>query len=228
MLDPACGSGNFLYLALLALEDISTPSRSRPRALGLALSSRASAPRRSRASSSTPTPPNGASDGRWIGEIQWMRRNGSDVRRNPILKPLDTIECRDAILNGDGTEAEWPAADVVIGNPRFSALSPRRRLLGDYEYTERYAARYDGRVPGGADLVCYWFSKAMTAHRGGGLNPSRAGGHELIRGAAIVLFTKRLCGPGASLTHGRMSPGYWTALAVRVSLICFGTLRRGP
>jgi hypothetical protein len=23
----------------------------------------------------------------WIGEIQWMRRNGFDVGRNPILKP---------------------------------------------------------------------------------------------------------------------------------------------
>ena len=55
----------------------------------------------------------------WIGEIQWMRRNGFDVSRNPILKPLDTIECRDAILNPDGTEAAWPDADVVIGNPPF-------------------------------------------------------------------------------------------------------------
>ena len=30
----------------------------------------------------------------WIGEIQWMRRNGFAEARNPILKPLDTIECR--------------------------------------------------------------------------------------------------------------------------------------
>jgi type II restriction/modification system DNA methylase subunit YeeA len=55
----------------------------------------------------------------WIGEIQWMRRNGFDVGRNPILKPLGTVECRDAILNPDGSEAEWPEADVVIGNPPF-------------------------------------------------------------------------------------------------------------
>ena len=25
----------------------------------------------------------------WIGEIQWMRRNGFGVCRNPILKPLE-------------------------------------------------------------------------------------------------------------------------------------------
>jgi len=48
----------------------------------------------------------------WIGEIQWMRRNGFDVGRNPILKPLDTIECRGAILtrtgqNRNGRKPMW-------------------------------------------------------------------------------------------------------------------------
>ena len=55
----------------------------------------------------------------WIGEIQWMRRNGFYESRNPILKPLDTIECRDAILTPDSTEPDWPEADVIIGNPPF-------------------------------------------------------------------------------------------------------------
>ena len=31
-----------------------------------------------------------------IGEIQWMRRNGFAEARNPILKHLHAIECRDA------------------------------------------------------------------------------------------------------------------------------------
>jgi hypothetical protein len=39
-----------------------------------------------------------------------MQRNGFGIARNPILRPLDTIECRDAILNPDGTEAPWPSA----------------------------------------------------------------------------------------------------------------------
>ena len=55
----------------------------------------------------------------WIGEIQWMRRNGFSESHDPILKPLDTIECRDAILTPDNTEPDWPEADVVIGNPPF-------------------------------------------------------------------------------------------------------------
>ena len=48
-----------------------------------------------------------------------MRRNGFAEARDPILKPLDTIECRDAILTTDSAEPEWPPADVVIGNPPF-------------------------------------------------------------------------------------------------------------
>ena len=98
----------------------------------------------------------------WIGEIQWMRRNGFAEARNPILKPLDTIECRDAILTADSTEPEWPAADVVIGNPPFLGTKPMRGVLGD-DYTDRMRSLYKGAVPAFADLVCYWFHKAGRA-----------------------------------------------------------------
>ena len=42
---------------------------------------------------------------------------------DPILKPLDTIECRDAILAPDSAEPDWPKADVVIvaGETRYKA-----------------------------------------------------------------------------------------------------------
>jgi type II restriction/modification system DNA methylase subunit YeeA len=55
----------------------------------------------------------------WIGEIQWMRRNGFDVERKPILRPLDTIECRDAVVNLDDSKAVWPEAEFIVGNPPF-------------------------------------------------------------------------------------------------------------
>ena len=67
----------------------------------------------------------------WIGEIQWMRRNGFPGSRQPILDPLETIECRDAILTPDGGEPEWPEADVIIGNPPFlggKLRQPRRGI----------------------------------------------------------------------------------------------------
>ena len=88
-----------------------------------------------------------------------MRRNGFNESRDPILKPLDTIECRDAILTPDGGEPEWPEADVVIGNPPFLGNKKMRGVLGD-EYAGALWKAYQGQVPTGSDLVCYWFAKA--------------------------------------------------------------------
>ena len=39
-----------------------------------------------------------------------------------MLRTLDTIACRDAILADDGTIAVWPPADVIVGNPPFLVL----------------------------------------------------------------------------------------------------------
>ncbi len=62
----------------------------------------------------------------WIGEIQWMRGNGFDAAKNLYPRDLSRrFECRDAVLNEDGTRAEWPEADVVIGNPAVSRWSRR-------------------------------------------------------------------------------------------------------
>jgi type II restriction/modification system DNA methylase subunit YeeA len=84
----------------------------------------------------------------WIGEIQWMRRNGFDVGRNPILNP-------------DGSEAAWPEDDVIIGNPPFLGDKAMRDRLGP-ENTLALRGTFAGRVPGGADLICYWFEKARA------------------------------------------------------------------
>ena len=88
-----------------------------------------------------------------------MRKNGFDVSRKPILKPLQSIEHRDALLNKDGTEAEWPETDVIIGNPPFLGDRKMIRELGE-PYVNNLRDTFKKRVPGGADLVCYWFCKA--------------------------------------------------------------------
>jgi type II restriction/modification system DNA methylase subunit YeeA len=90
-----------------------------------------------------------------------MRRNGFDVARKPILWPFDTIECRDAVLNPDGTEAAWSEAEFVVGNPPFLGGKLMRSGLGDDD-VETLFHRYRGRVPPEADLVTYWFEKARA------------------------------------------------------------------
>jgi type II restriction/modification system DNA methylase subunit YeeA len=101
----------------------------------------------------------------WIGEIQWMLTNGFAYERDPILRPLDTIACRDAILDLSDPEhprePSWPAADVIVGNPPFLGGKLLRNNLGD-EYVDAIFRFYRHRVPAEADLVCYWHEKART------------------------------------------------------------------
>ena len=170
VLDPACGSGNFLYLGLQALKDIEhragleveelglqrnlIPHTGPQNVLGIELDEYAAELARVTV---------------WIGEIQWMRRNGFDVGRNPILKPLDTIECRDALLTADGKEAEWPAADYIVGNPPFIGGKDIRGRLGE-GYVEALWAAHP-HMNESADFVMYWWDRAaeLLARKGSSL-----------------------------------------------------------
>ena len=159
VLDPACGSGNFLYLALQALKDLEHRVQLEAEALGFQLAFPEIGPANVKGLEINPYAAELARVSVWIGEIQWMRRNGFSESHDPILKPLDTIECRDAILTPDNTEPDWPEADVVIGDPPFLGTKLQIRQLGE-EYVSRLRSTYTKRVPAGADLVCYWFEKA--------------------------------------------------------------------
>ena len=161
VLDPACGSGNFLYLALQTLKDLEHRASIEAEALGLPREFPRVGPEQLLGIEINPYAAELARVSVWIGEIQWMQRNGFGIAKNPILRPLDTIECRDAILTSDGTEPKWPAADVIIGNPPFLGGKLLIGSLGeDYVYT--LFDRYEGRVPAEADLVCYWYAKAAS------------------------------------------------------------------
>ena len=128
VLDPACGSGNFLYLALRALLDLEKevidfaaqhgwhgsnsfdpqPTIQPDQFLGIELDTYAAALARTAL---------------WIGYIQWHQTNGFPYTHSPLLTSLDTIQQRDAILTidaaGQPSEPEWPAAEFIIGNPPF-------------------------------------------------------------------------------------------------------------
>ncbi|MDH4235419.1 MAG: hypothetical protein OEV15_09845, partial [Gallionella sp.] len=189
VLDPACGSGNFLYLALHALKDIEHRAALEAETLGLPLGFAGfhTGPHNVMGIELNSYAAELARVTVWIGELQWMLRHGMSPSKNPILKPLDHIACRDALLapspqpspargegvtplsldgrgaggEGDFVEAQWPTVDAIIGNPPFLGDKKMRGELGD-EYTEALRACYADRVPGGADLVTYWFEKARA------------------------------------------------------------------
>jgi hypothetical protein len=75
-----------------------------------------------------------------------MRKNAYTAFSEPILSTLDQIEERDALLNKDGTEAEWPAADVIIGNPPFLGGKWMLEVLGK-DKVARLRSAFSGRVP---------------------------------------------------------------------------------
>ena len=158
----------------------------------------------------------------WIGEIQWMRRNGFQGSREPILDPLETIECRDAILTPDDGEPDWPDTDVIIGNPPFLAGKLLISNLGE-EYISTLFRVYEGRVPREADLVCYWFVKA--GNRLGGKAAKRVGlvATNSIRGGANRRALEGATGGAVIFDAWSDEPWVIDGAAVRVSLVCFST-----
>ncbi|MAW80054.1 MAG: SAM-dependent methyltransferase [Parvularcula sp.] len=163
VLDPACGSGNFLNLSLTALKDLEHKVNLDAEALGLPRGFPRVGPEAVKGIEINPYAAELARVSIWIGEIQWMRRNGFDAARNPILRPLNNIECRDALIEqdqatGEWREAQWPDADVIVGNPPFLGAKWMLNRLGE-DYVNKLRSIILG-TGSAINLVTYWFLKA--------------------------------------------------------------------
>ena len=227
VLDPACGSGNFLYLALHALKDLEHRVQLEAEALGLEREFPVIGPANVKGIEINPYAAELARVSIWIGEIQWMRRNGFNESRDPILKPLDTIECRDAILTPEGREPEWPEADVVIGNPPFLGGKLLIASLGE-DYVSKVFSTYEGRVPAEADLVTYWFVKTGEHMKSG--KAKRAGfvATNSIRGGANRRALQAATNARPIFEAWSDEPWVVDGAAVRVSLVCFSCVDGEP
>ena len=220
VLDPACGSGNFLYLALHALHDLEHRVQLEAESLGLQRAFPSVGPANVKGIELNAYAAELARVSVWIGEIQWMRRNGFPGSRKPILDPLETIECRDAILTSEGGEPEWPEADVIIGNPPFLGGKLLITNFGE-EYVSTLFRVYEGRVPRQADLVCYWFVKA--GEHLAGRTSKRVGlvATNSIRGGANRRALAKATGGRPIFDAWSDEPWVIDGAAVRVSLVCF-------
>jgi hypothetical protein len=221
VLDPACGSGNFLYVALWHLKDFDFEVRKDGEALSLPRDDERIGPDNMLGIEINPYAAELARVTLWIGEIQWQYRKGLSITRRPILDSLDGIVCRDALLNHDGSEAKWPEADCIIGNPPF--LGSRKILSGlGADYVGRIRSVYDGRVSQGADLVCYWFEKAREEIASG--RPKRGGlvATNSIRGGDSRRVLDRIRKSGTIFEAWSDEPWVVDGAAVRVSVIAFG------
>jgi len=222
VLDPACGSGNFLYLSLKALRDVEKLASVEARELGLnAELSMQTGPHNIYGLELNEFAAELARVTVWIGDIQWCRRNGYAHATHPILKSLDTIEHRNALINPDGSEALWPQVDVIVGNPPFLGDKMMRGELGD-EAVNQLRKRYEGRVPGGADLVTYWFEKARAQIDAGRCQRAGLVATNSIRQKRNRVVLERIL--QSTRIFEAWSDEGWVNddTAVRVSIVCFG------
>lgn len=223
VLDPACGSGNFLYLALQALKDLEHYVTLEAEQMGLETSFAAMhvGVHCVRGIEQNSYAAELARVTVWIGEIQWMIRHGIPPSKNPILKPLETIECRDALIDSKGNDSSWPEADVIIGNPPF--LGNKRMLseLGD-EYTNALRRLFKHRLPGGVDLVTYWFERSRAQVETGKTKRAGLVATQAIRKGANRTVLDRISSTAPVFDAWQDEPWVNNGASVRVSIVAFG------
>ena len=220
ILDPACGSGNFLYLALLGLKDLEHRVNLEAEQMGLQPELPRVDPSVVKGIEINAYAAELARVTIWIGQIQWMLRHGFGLDDKPILKPLDQIECRDAVLNPDGTEAEWPEAEFIVGNPPFLG---NKRMIGGLgeEYVTKLRRAYEGRVSAGVDYVTYWFEKARAEINADRVKRAGLVATNSIRGGDNRKVLDRIRETGTIFNAWSDEPWVVDGAAVRVSLVCF-------
>ncbi|MRG98133.1 N-6 DNA methylase [Polyangium spumosum] len=224
ILDPACGSGNFLYVAYRELKRLELELLEK-------VHERFSAETRLKVGSTTSIQTRqffGIDKDAFAVELAKVTlmlgkklaldeaHHALDVAQAElgldIDQPLpldnldDNIQCNDALF------CEWPTADLIIGNPPFQSKNKMQREFGA-EYVRRVRNRYPD-VPGRADYCVYWFRRAHDELKVGttaGLvgtntvrqNYSREGGLDYIvkNGGTITEAVSTMVWPGEAVVH---------------------------
>ncbi|MCX5735062.1 MAG: class I SAM-dependent DNA methyltransferase [candidate division NC10 bacterium] len=196
VLDPACGSGNFLYVTLQKLKDLEKEVILFSTDNGLGAFLPLIGPWQLRGIEVNSYAFDLAQMTVWIGWLQWIRANGFGFPSEPILRPLgEDFQCRDAILDlsdpAKPKEPDWPKVDFIVGNPPFLGSRFLRRELGD-EYVNRMLSLWRERVTAEADLCCYWFEKARHQIETGQCKRAGLLATQGIRGSANREVLKRI------------------------------------
>jgi hypothetical protein len=175
VLDPACGTGNFLYVAMEALLGLENKVIQAIEDLGAEAHSRVG-PGQFHGLEKNPRAAKIAELVLWIGWLRWNMRNGAGSVQEPILGQRANINFGrpggyDAVLAQDEAtqpildnphQPEWPDADFIVGNPPFigGKGSGIRSALGS-EYAEALW-KANPNVGASADFVMQWWDRAAV------------------------------------------------------------------
>lgn len=164
VLDPACGSGNFLFIAYRELKRLEAVLYARmaekfPKSVD---------PNQRPLGFVTTTNFYGMDINPFaieIAKVTMMLAHKLSIDELHVTEsalPLDNLDAnivhRDALIMSDGSRSAWPEADIIIGNPPFLGVKKLKRELGAV-YIERIRGAYP-EVPGMADLCVYWIRRA--------------------------------------------------------------------
>lgn len=178
VLDPACGTGNFLYVSLELMKRLEGEVLEALNDLGgqegLALESHTVDPHQFLGIEVNPRAAAIAELVLWIGHLQWHFRNKGIAPSEPILKAFHNIENRDAVLLWDGypmpkvvdgaetypnpRRPKWPDADYIVGNPPFVGGKDIRARMGSSYAQALWKAH--GHMNESADFVMYWWDRS--------------------------------------------------------------------
>lgn len=186
VLDPACGTGNFLYVSLELMKGLEGEILEKLAELGyeaLALERETVDPHQFLGLELNPRAAAIAELVIWIGALQQHYRIKKEHPPEPILKAFQNINSGsrkgyDAVLTWDGyplpeiahrkgqaietapnaRRPEWPEAEFIVGNPPFIGGKDIRAELGDF-YTETLRAVHT-HMNDSADFVMYWWDRA--------------------------------------------------------------------
>ena len=171
ILDPACGTGNFLYVAMEQLLRLEGEVRQFVTGLGATFDP-AVHPEQFLGLELNPRAAVIAELVLWIGWLRYRLANTPEAIGEPVLRTLTNINGGthggfDALLVlddsgrpdlADARRPVWPDADFIVGNPPFiGGKDIRERLGSDYAQA---LWRSNPRVPKSADLVMHWWDRA--------------------------------------------------------------------
>ncbi|WP_409253860.1 DNA methyltransferase [Bacillus sp. SCS-153A] len=166
VLDPACGSGNFLYVAFIQLKKLEKSIYEKIRSLRKKNKNIAY----SEISFISAKQFYGMDVNKFATELAKVtlmiakKLAYDEFHIDETILPLDNLDknilCQDALFN------DWPEADVIIGNPPFQSKNKIQQELGVKYVSE--LRKTMPQVPGHADYCVYWFRKAHDVSKKNG------------------------------------------------------------
>ncbi|MEA5420777.1 DNA methyltransferase [Spirulina sp. CCNP1310] len=210
VLDPACGSGNFLYMAYQEMKRIEFELGQKMREYGGELGEGLVSPLQFYGMDINPFGVELARVTLMIARKVAIDEWGMNEDALPLSQLDENIVCADALFT------DWPAADAVIGNPPFLGGKNVRITLGD-EYINRVFKQFP-KIKDSVDFCSYWFQLAhdhITVDGRAGL----VGTNSISQGKSRAASLEYIAANGGYI-HNAISTQEWSgAASVHVSLV---------